>query len=308
MPTPPSSYKSPRSERPQLNSSEETTSSAGSAVIDTTSKYRIGIPAPPRALPLQTAHPRTDFPLVRHFNRISIAIQRILCRADLEQWHVNFVQRYVDGEIPTDDDWTVLSRTHHRDHWVGVLESIHNLLAKSDLSKFRTEMYDERAKMYYFPVDLESHMMAQWPILELGILRFLGRGPEWRSMTLLNRGIEEKGSSPTVTIGLSAEADADWQTRRYAEIMIYLRGRAPFKVAFVRSKLRTSARRIEPACQGPSAFAGPVPLGASIGYCYTNRSGVRDPETKEVVTQGDVDENSGTLADLSKSVIKGKLR
>ena len=232
-------------------------------MIDTSDKYRIGTPAPLPALPLAIRHPDPGSPRSHAFKSIELSILGALQNSSLRPYSLHMAQRYVFGEIPTDDDYTILIHTEQQDHWVSVVDTILEILQANNL-RFRIEIWDVRAILSFFPVQLQPHTARRWESLELEIISLLGRGTDWRILTLLNRGHTREDCVPTVTVGLTGDADATWQKTMY-EKLVDLVSQIGLEVAFIRSHLHATRFQASPLALNMNDFQDPVALGSTLG-------------------------------------------
>ncbi|KAL9130378.1 MAG: hypothetical protein Q9217_001436 [Psora testacea] len=267
LPSPPSTHRSSRSSRRKLNVSEESSSSTGSVMIDTTSKYRIGIPSPLRALPLESEYPHTGSPAYHDFLRVSDDITIALLEKGVRGFTVSFVQRFEPGDTPTEQDWTVLICTTRQERWVAALEAIHELLLNHGINGFGIEILDSRATQYFYHPVVTDEFRNAWSILQVQIIGALGLGPEWQTLSIFNRGHIEEESTPTVTVGLTKAADLRWQAAKYELLQALLEAHPEIEVAYVRSNLLgfTTSPTSPAVCLDVEAFTKPVQMGSSIG-------------------------------------------
>lgn len=264
LPTPPSSHKPPRSSYRELNSSEESSPSTGSVIIDTSDKYRIGIPAPLRSLPLACQHADRESPHQGAFEDIEVSIVLALDKTGLRTYSLQMLQRYVAGEIPTDDDYTIVIHAEQQDHWVDFINVTLEILQAKKLPRFRIEVCDQRARLTFYPVKIQPHVANTWQFLELKIISILGGGPQWKTVAMLNRGHTKEDSVPTVTIGLTNKASVTWQKAKY-EQLVDLVSHMGFDFAFIRSQFRDTGFSAPPDALYTSEFEGPMALGSSLG-------------------------------------------
>lgn len=192
LPTPPPSHASSLSARRKLNTSEESSSSSGSVLIDTTSKFRIGAPAPLKPLPLENVDVGPESSARQAFQTIHTSVYQALTRAGLDVESLLFVQRVVRGEEPCDRDFTILIRTVCTDHWVGALDAVLEIIQAKNLSWINVEIYDQRAILEFFPVlDPAPEILQSWSVLEPEILAVLGPETHWTTLTLLKEDTQK---------------------------------------------------------------------------------------------------------------------
>lgn len=208
LPTPPASHRSSR--RRRLNSSDESAASSGSGssiVNDKISKYRVGRPAPLRALPLTTV----EVPNYAPYKRIQEQVHQSLQKLGITYTFAHLVQRYEPGMSPTDEDYTILIEADQHDQWEAALETISGLLPQP--TNVRIEIISPLAHVDFFPTRLDQEFKEAWDIsLRAQIIKALGSGAEWQSLTVLNRGRSREESCPTVTIAITPLANDDWQS------------------------------------------------------------------------------------------------
>lgn len=270
LPTPPPSHASSLSARRKLNTSEESSSSSGSVLIDTTSKFRIGAPAPLKPLPLENVDVGPESSARQAFQTIHTSVYQALTRAGLDVESLLFVQRVVRGEEPCDRDFTILIRTVCTDHWVGALDAVLEIIQAKNLSWINVEIYDQRAILEFFPVlDPAPEILQSWSVLEPEILAVLGPETHWTTLTLLKRGYAEEQAALTVTVGLSNTADRTWQGGKWEQLRDLLFPHN-LDIAFVRSSLHTASWLPPPIALPSNEFDGPIAMGSSMGTTERN--------------------------------------
>ncbi|MDI1491053.1 MAG: hypothetical protein OHK93_002258 [Ramalina farinacea] len=274
LPTPPSSQRSSRAERRKLNSSEESTASSqstGSITIDiTASEFRLGIPAPMRALPLRTASVDQKSPVSVAYQSIKYDVHWILGELEINYSTLSLVQRWEPGQSPTAADVTILIMADQSPHWQAALNEIQTLIIKKRLPFMRLEIMNEKAHLNFYLPTSNADFKKDWDSsLKARVLSTLGTAGQWRSLTILNRGHTRNTAVPTVTIELTEMADHLWQQVVYQNILEMLEdfpGVVDKHIAFVRpSGLTTLGRNPPPTALPIGAFSGPVPMGSSIG-------------------------------------------
>ena len=274
LPSPPDSQRGTRADRRKLNSSEESTAStepSGIIPIDVTaSEFRLGIPAPLRALPLITDYVNSDAPVSRAYQPIKYNIYAILRGLNISYSTVDLVQRWEPGQSPNAGDVTILIMAEQSQHWQAALNDIQRLIMRNNLPFMRLEIMNEKAHLSFFLPRSHPAFKDKWNTsIRARVLDTLGLTGQWRSLTILNRGHTQDTSVPTVTIELSETADQLWQQVVYQDILEILEGYSGLvdkHVAFVRpSSLTTVDRGPPPAALPVDAFRGRVPMGSSIG-------------------------------------------
>ncbi|KAG8530592.1 uncharacterized protein KY384_005095 [Bacidia gigantensis] len=132
------------------------------------------------------------------------------------------VKRFAPDDKP-DDTATVLVSTTKLENqdWAPAIAAMAEVLIENQLGeKTIVEILDDRAEEYFFPArtdtETQSKFREEWPSnIEPQMLEYLGNGPEWETLTVLNRGRTKEDSHLTVTVGITKKASHSWQIEKY---------------------------------------------------------------------------------------------
>ena len=239
--------------------------------IDAASRFRVGHPNPMPPLPLIASIPNyvsSEIGLDRdEWETIYTSIRDIIRSEGLAWFNVNYYQRHFKEVAPSANDNTIfIKATIHNPHSaIKLVQAIRQLLLAHG-KKLSIEILDDRAREETYVAKLDRSVAQQWQLLEATILEVLGHGPEWRTLNLLNRGESKDESVPTVMVGVTDQADLEWQRRTYKLIVDIVRDLPLLDVIYCRSTFKLLGAEFRPpVVWGPEAFSGPLALGTSIG-------------------------------------------
>lgn len=203
-------------------------------IFDTMSEYRFGTPAPLRPLPLDTEAPDPKSPNCQAYPEMKMQIFRALHYAGISHYAVSLVRRVVPDDKATEKDHTILIQTTKHEGWTEAMINIHRLITENELN-LGIEIIDDDAE--YFAPDMDDALSTAWPHLKKSVIHALGLGQEWCTLNLLNHGHTKEESRPTVTIGVTKAADAQWQKNVSRQIRNILQPYPNSQMAFTRSSL-----------------------------------------------------------------------
>ena len=175
---------------------------------------------------------------------------------------------------PTDADHVIhiainSGTSEMKDGWMIAMNAILELMYQRNISGIGVEIINPHALQRFFAPVVDESFKTAWPSLEAQIIGVLGLGAkEWESLTVYNRGHDEKNASPTVIIGVTRAANVEWQTTVYEILHGLLEPYPGVEVGFVRSSFDLDAQGQYVALD---AFTSPVDLGSGIGN--VNNSG-----------------------------------
>ena len=195
--------------------------------IDQTDPFRFGFPNPLPALPLETHAVRMLSPICKQFDTIEYDVNAILRQREILRPHATFVQRSEPDEEPTENDYTILISATKDDTmasneaWFHAVNDIAGLLLDREL-QFCIELMDPRAVRKNFLSEVGPELTEAWSHSRINVLGTLGNGPEWRTMSLINRGSTQESSVPTVSIGVTKAASHEWQKAKFEAVCAIL--------------------------------------------------------------------------------------
>ncbi|KAI9889122.1 MAG: hypothetical protein M1814_005784 [Vezdaea aestivalis] len=267
-PTPPTSHAAPseKSNRRKMNVSETSTSSSGSVEIATTERFRVGAPSPLRMLPLIESSANPESKASQAFIKVEAQIRGSLWRRGISDYYMNLCQLSEPEDEAVDSDHTILIRMEHHTEWVAMTNDILEITEQAGVrSLFHVELRDPRATLEFFVPDTSQSLEAVWSVIRLQILAVLKSNPGWRTLDLLNTGLNQETSRPTVVVGLVRPVNTTFQRMLHTSISQILSSYEGIDLTFVR------ASKVPTSFNGPSLFVsayhfgGKIYMGSSMG-------------------------------------------
>ncbi len=229
-------------------------------IYDTMSEYRFGTPAPLRPLPLDTEAPDPKSPNCQAYLEIKVQINRALYYAGISDYALSLYKRVVPDDEATEKDHTILIQTTKQEGWTEAMINIHRLIAENELN-LGLEIIDDRAE--YFEPDMDDALSMAWPHLKKRVIHALGSGQEWCTLNLLNQGLTKEESRPTVTIGVTKAADAQWQKNVSKQIRDILQPYPNSQMAFIRSSLLATQSDSMPCSAAAASTLSPLSVSST---------------------------------------------
>jgi hypothetical protein len=248
-----------------------TTGSTGSQ-IDSTDRYRMGIPGELRPAPLQSHVINAGNPIIPFWESVMREIiQTKLNTYKIRSQNMSLYRRTFRNRTPTDEDLTIyiVAYQEENDQWVLFLDSVSEFLNEIGYQSLLVEIVDPRAinGLLTFPIRGDDLILRDWETIRPMLRQVLRMDLKWTALHAYRRGYDASGndSVPTVVIFCENYFADHWKAAslRIRGILSHLH----YEVRLEISQARISRGALElPSTVLPaSAFDKIVSMGNSIG-------------------------------------------
>lgn len=258
------------------DSSDASSAPSVANLIDENDVYRIGYPAPLKALPLETGLLSPDSSLMQQYQLLKPHIQSILAAKGVRWTVMSPTVRYPRRKVPPHRCTILIDATkgdNDNATWTRALYECVQVLLINKALDFGIEIQDPRCvKSFYTPFCGPAVYHSWNNVLRPQLLEIL-QLDGWLAMTILRYGHEEARSPLAIVISTREDSTRDWaQVRKQIEEMLNSSS-YHFEIVFIRDSARAMMGLPKATLQSPSAFSGPVNSGASIGPAGKQSSG-----------------------------------